>query len=103
MLHPSINEVLPFAILEACYSEIPVIASNIDGIPEIITDEINGLLINPFDMGSIVTAMTRLTVDINLRTFLGKNSRASILNQHSYKNLENTTMNLLDKVFNEGF
>jgi glycosyltransferase involved in cell wall biosynthesis len=103
MLHPSINEVLPFAILEACYSEIPVIASNIDGIPEIITDEISGLLINPFDMESVVIAMKRLTIDINLRTFLGKNSRESILNQHSYKNLENTTMNLLDKVFNERF
>lgn len=44
---PSIREPLGNAIIEAGYCKKPVIASNIDGIPEIITNGFNGILIDP--------------------------------------------------------
>ena len=44
---PSIREPLGNSIIEAGYCKKPVIASNIDGIPEIITNGFNGILIDP--------------------------------------------------------
>ena len=44
---PSIREPLGNIIIEAGYCRKPVIASNVDGIPEIITDGVSGILINP--------------------------------------------------------
>ena len=44
---PSIREPLGNTIIEAGYCKKPVIASNIDGIPEIITNGFNGILIDP--------------------------------------------------------
>ena len=44
---PSIREPLGNTIIEAGYCKKPVIASNVDGIPEIINHGINGILIDP--------------------------------------------------------
>lgn len=44
---PSIREPLGNTIIEAGYCKKPVIAANIDGIPEIITNGFNGILIDP--------------------------------------------------------
>lgn len=44
---PSVKEGLPYAILEAGFAELPVIATNVGGIPEMITNLEDGLLITP--------------------------------------------------------
>jgi len=44
---PSIKEGLPYTILETMKAEVPVIASNVGGIPEMIQDGINGILVKP--------------------------------------------------------
>ena len=44
---PSIREPLGIVSIEAGLCKIPVIATNIDGIPEVITDKFSGILINP--------------------------------------------------------
>jgi glycosyltransferase involved in cell wall biosynthesis len=49
VLQPSLNEVLPLCICEAMAFERPVIATRIDGIPEAIDDQKEGLLIPPAD------------------------------------------------------
>ncbi|MCH9853151.1 MAG: glycosyltransferase [Alphaproteobacteria bacterium] len=46
-LHPSHTEGLPNAIIEAMSAELPVIACNVGGIPELITHQENGLLVEP--------------------------------------------------------
>jgi glycosyltransferase involved in cell wall biosynthesis len=54
---PSLWEGQPIALLEALASGKPCIASAVDGIPEIITDGVNGCLINPRDVEALATAM----------------------------------------------
>ena len=44
---PSIKEGLPYTIIEAMIAEIPIIATNVGGIPEMIDNEVNGILIEP--------------------------------------------------------
>ena len=91
LVHPSINEVLPLAILEACYFELPVIVSNLDGMPEIIVNNKNGFLVNPFDTNSICSAMLALVKDPMLRARLGAHARKEVVKQHA------------QKVFNENY
>ena len=44
---PSTKEGLPYTIIEAMAAEVPVIATNVGGIPEMIENNINGILIEP--------------------------------------------------------
>ena len=55
MVVPSIREPLGNVIIEAGFCKKPVIASNIDGIPEIITHGVSGILITPDQKISIST------------------------------------------------
>jgi D-inositol-3-phosphate glycosyltransferase len=82
LVHPSLNEVLPLAICEALYCGLPVIGSNLDGIPEIITHERHGLLTNPSDLPGIETAMKRLAMSPGLRAELGQEGRKKVAAQH---------------------
>jgi glycosyltransferase involved in cell wall biosynthesis len=83
LVHPSINEVLPLAILEACAFRVPPIVSNLDGIPEVVRNEIEGLLVDPFDLNSITAAMLWLAQDEDLRKRLGERAWERVKSQHS--------------------
>ena len=63
---PSLWEGMPNSILEAMSAGVPVIASNVDGIPEIIRDGENGLLVPPADSFALGNAIRRLLKDEGL-------------------------------------
>lgn len=54
---PSLHENLPNSVVEACKLGKAVIATNVGGIPEIITSGIEGILVDPFDSDSLEHAM----------------------------------------------
>ncbi|MEZ4103727.1 MAG: glycosyltransferase family 4 protein [Candidatus Paceibacterota bacterium] len=56
-LLPSKKEGLPYAILEAGLAELPCLASNVGGIPEVIIDRETGLLTDPNNHTTIVEAL----------------------------------------------
>jgi len=73
---PSIlREGLPVSIAEALAMSKPVIGSNLGGIPEVIEDEINGLLVTPGNPYELATAIDRLAIDSSMRTRMGMNGR----------------------------
>ncbi|MFM8659301.1 MAG: glycosyltransferase, partial [Candidatus Nitrosotenuis sp.] len=57
---PSRMESLPTVIKEAFYLKIPVIATNVGGIPELITDKKNGILVPSDDPQSLLTEINTL-------------------------------------------
>lgn len=71
---PSYIEGLPMVILEAMGRGLPIIASNVGGIPEIVMDGYNGFLIEPGDIDSLVQKMRLLADDKKLRQTMGHNS-----------------------------
>lgn len=60
---PSISEGLGYVLLEAGNAQLPVIATNVGGIPEIIENEITGILVSPHDISAMTAAIQRLHSD----------------------------------------
>ncbi len=57
---PSRMESLPQVIKEAFYLKIPVVATNVGGVPELITHDVNGILVPPNDPKKLVDAINML-------------------------------------------
>ncbi len=84
---PSFAEGVPVVLMEALASAVPVITSRIAGIPELVEDKVNGLLVPPGDAASLARAIQTLANDPEARTAFGKAGRSKV-HQHYSVNLE---------------
>ncbi len=78
----SFAEGVPVVLMEAMALEIPCIATVITGIPELIENGREGILVSPSDPAALSGAIERLIVDPELRICLGKAGRAKILREY---------------------
>lgn len=60
---PSRHEGLGSTLLDAMQAGLPIVASDVDGIPEVIEHEVNGLLVPPGDAYALAQAVQRLRAD----------------------------------------
>jgi glycosyltransferase involved in cell wall biosynthesis len=74
----SLREGLPNVLLEAMALEVPVVATRIAGIPRLVRDGENGLLVEPGDADSLGQALDRLRQDREFRDRLGGAGRRTI-------------------------
>ena len=72
---PTLEDNCPMVVLEAQAAGIPVMASNVGGIPDLIEDEVTGLLTDPARPDSMRHAISRLLSDSNLSAALSFNAR----------------------------
>lgn len=73
---PSRRENLPMALLEAMAAGKAVAAARVGGVPEVITDGVDGLLFKPNDVAGLSEALAALAQDAALRRRLGCRARA---------------------------
>ena len=73
----SSNEGLPVAIMEALALGLPVVSTAVGGIPEAITDGVEGLLVPPRDPEALAGAITRVATDPTLRAALARGAAAA--------------------------
>ncbi|MEX0820250.1 MAG: glycosyltransferase [Pirellulaceae bacterium] len=72
------REGIPVVLMEAMSSGVPVIASDLSGIPELVIDETTGLLSPPGDAARLSTALMRLYFDPELRERLARRARFKV-------------------------
>jgi glycosyltransferase involved in cell wall biosynthesis len=72
---PSYNEGLPMAILEAMAAGIPVVASDVGGIPDAIDDGIDGFLVPAGNIELLCSRLEGLLMDAELRHKIGRNGQ----------------------------
>lgn len=72
---PSYGEGMPMSLLEALAAGLPVVATNVGGIPELVQDGENGFLIEPGDVKALAERLARLANDAALRRRMGERSR----------------------------
>jgi len=84
---PSRQEGLPVSLLEALRAEVPVVASSVGGIPEVVAHRRNGLLVPPGDIEALAAALDEIATDARLRKLLRAEGRATISSQFSTRRL----------------
>jgi N-acetyl-alpha-D-glucosaminyl L-malate synthase BshA len=82
LLLPSEQESFGLAALEAMACEVPVIASRVGGVPEVVTDGETGFLSDVGDVDKMAEDAARLLTDAELRREMGKRARESALSRY---------------------
>lgn len=94
-VYPSIwEEAFGLAIIEAMGCGVPVIASNVGGIPEIIEHDYSGLLINPKDSSAIADSIEYLYNNFNVRERIKNNAKKVVEEKFNLNVIVNKTLNL---------
>jgi glycosyltransferase involved in cell wall biosynthesis len=75
---PSRSEAFPNALIEAMATGLPVVATNVGGIPEVVRDGVNGRLVPPNDAAALASAVVALMDDPAGAAALGRAARADI-------------------------
>ena len=75
---PSLWEGLPISLLEAMAARKPVIATGVGGIPEVLADEVSGLLVPPKDTKALTKAILELLKDTAKREAMGEKARQRV-------------------------
>jgi len=89
---PSYHEGLPSVVLEAMSCGLPILATDVRGNRDLITNGKNGILVPPREPKKLSDEINRLLDDAKLRDYLGKNERETIVEKYSW---DITTDNML--------
>jgi len=88
---PSYDEGFPIVLLEAMSLGVPVVATHVAGIPELVNDGETGYLVAPGDLDALADRIVRLLADPDLRLRLGQRGRQHVMEHF-------TKERMLDKV-----
>jgi glycosyltransferase involved in cell wall biosynthesis len=78
---------LPLVLLEAMASGIAVVASRVAGIPDVVLDGLDGLLVPSGDVDALGAALVRVLQDAPLRAALGARARQEVLAHYSIESM----------------
>jgi glycosyltransferase involved in cell wall biosynthesis len=76
---------LPNVLLEAMAWRLPVVGSDVGGIPEAVAHEVTGLIVPPSDPGALAKAIKRLLADGSLASTLGDNGRRLVIERFNIR------------------
>ena len=94
------TEGLGVVLMEAMACGTPCVGSNVGGIPDIVRDGYNGLLIPAGDAAALAEAILRLLTDEKLRQSMGENGRRFIAENYSWVRITDRTVALLRALHN---
>ena len=98
LVNTSINEGTPYAIIEAMAARVPVVATSVGGVPDIINSEMTGYLVSGDDVNSLVDAIycALKTPDAILDA-----AQSHVLEHHDLESMINRTANFYSKLLKE--
>jgi len=86
-LLPSVNEGTPVSAIEALASGTPVVATRVGGVPDVVTDGVNGFLVEPGDTDAAAERIAQLARDPELRSRLGNAGRENVRERYAVDRL----------------
>ena len=89
---PSVKEGLPYTLLEAGLAGLPVVATNVGGIPEIIEDQREGLLVKATDSDDLANKIEELIEKPEKRKQMADNLWHKVIREFSLEKMLNATM-----------
>ncbi len=82
---PTLNEPFGLVLLEAFSYGLPVVATRLGAIPEIVTDGRSGFLVTPRNVGELADRLLKLLADPTLSASFGAAGRAHVLQRYSWE------------------
>lgn len=95
---PSLSEGMPIALLEAMVQGLPIVATRVGAVPEILTDGLDAVLVEPGDASGLSAAVAALAADSERRRLLGEaaSERARRLaDEDVYQRLDQIYLNVI--------
>jgi glycosyltransferase involved in cell wall biosynthesis len=86
-LLPSVNEGTPVSAIEALASGTPVVATRVGGVPDVVTEGIDGFLVDAGDTEAAADRLAELAGDPELRSRLGAAGRENAVERYSVERL----------------
>ena len=93
---PSLSEGFPFVVLEALAMGLPVVASRVNGVPELIEDHKTGLLVSPRDPQSLAKAIRKVLSDPTVASRMGAEGRAVVQERFTVDRMVANTTAIFD-------
>lgn len=84
LIHPSYHEGFGLSLVEAEMCGLPIIASRVGSIPEIVKDGVSGILVKPRNVEDLVAAINLLVKNLKLRTDMGQAGRKIFLENFQF-------------------
>jgi glycosyltransferase involved in cell wall biosynthesis len=97
---PSNMETFPLVILEAMYAGLPIIATRVGGIPEVVHEGVNGFLVSPGDSEELCQKCLCLLSDSQKRNEIRLNN-IKVASKFSWDEVAQSTFNLYEKLLRE--
>ena len=91
---PSLTEGLPLSVLEAMSHRLPIVATRVGGVPELVTHEVDGLLVPAKDEIALAEALANLIDDPEKRRIFGEAGYRRALADFSFKNMNDAYLQL---------
>jgi len=98
---PSLSEGLPNALLEAMACGLPVVATDVGGNSEVISDLKNGILVKPKDSGQLAEALIKVLNDGGLAQHLGRQARKAVEERYSLKSVVDQYLGLYENLVSQ--
>ncbi len=95
----SLSEGLPNVLLEAMALEVPVVSTRVGGVPRLVRDGENGLLVGAGSAEALALALARLLGDAGLRERLGRAGRATVEAGYDFEGRMRKMAGLYDQLF----
>lgn len=83
---------------EYMYSKIPIVATEVDAIPYIIKDGVNGLLVKPNNPVNVATAIEQIYYDSKLKSTLVENGRMIVEQKYDVRRVANETIQMYEEI-----
>ena len=99
---PSNFEAMPFSILEAMAAQLPVVATDVGGVPEMVRHGQTGYVVPPGDAAAISEALRKLVDSAELRRQFGAEARRLVEESFSEDFMIRRTLQLYDEILSPG-
>ena len=97
---PSLYEGLPISLIEAMSMELPVVSTTVSGIPELVVDDVTGLLVPPKDVDALTEALVKIGASPEKRRQMGQAGRQRVLEKFSIERMVKELANYYQLQFN---
>ena len=102
VVYPSISDASPNKILEAMYAQVPIISTQTGGIPELVTDEVEALLVEPRSADQLAVAIGRVLDDTSLADSLSEAAYERVTGEHKIELEHDLWRDVYDRTFTPG-